>query len=117
MTLKVDRDRLYVLQMLELAERISRHTSGGKGAFHQSEMAQDAVLRNFEVIGEISKRVSDALKKETPQIAWTEMARFRDLLIHGYDRIELSEVWSTVEIHVPKLMDELRKLAKHRGWK
>jgi uncharacterized protein with HEPN domain len=66
-------------------------------------LLQDAVIRNFEIIGEAAKRVSLELKQRYPQIAWRSAAGFRDVLIHNYMGVDTAQVWQTVEQHVPVL--------------
>ena len=64
--------------------------------FIGSPMAQDAVVRNFEVIGEAVKRVPEFLKEERPDIPWRRIAGLRDILIHQYMRVDLEAVWAIV---------------------
>jgi uncharacterized protein with HEPN domain len=47
-------------------------------------MIQDAVIRNFEIIGEAVKQISEQVKNEHPEIPWRNIAGFRDILIHRY---------------------------------
>jgi uncharacterized protein with HEPN domain len=53
---------------------------------------QDAVVRNLEIIGEATKRLSDSCRQKNPQIPWREMAGMRDVLIHAYYGVDLEEV-------------------------
>ena len=66
-------------------------------------MIQDAVIRNFEVIGEATKRLSEALKAEHPDIAWRQIAGFRDVLIHDYLKININRIWGVIEKDLPPL--------------
>jgi len=100
-------DRIYLDDMLQSIRRILEYTQGGKGAFDQSPMIQDAVIRNFTIIGEATKRLSPELRDTYPQIAWRRMAGFRDVLIHGYKRLDLSVIWDTVENSLPGLESQL----------
>ena len=63
-------DRLYLSNIAECIERIESYTSSGKEAFMQTRMIQDAVMRNFEVIGEATKRLSPELREAHPDIQW-----------------------------------------------
>jgi hypothetical protein len=63
-----------------------------------SDILQDAVVRNLEIIGETTKRLSDACRQQHPQIPWRQMAGMRDVLIHAYDRVDLEEVWITAPL-------------------
>lgn len=57
-----------------------------------SPMAQDAVIRNFEVIGEAVKQIPDTLKLKRPDIPWRRIAGLRDVLIHQYMSVDLDAV-------------------------
>ena len=61
-------NRLYLIHIIESIERIEDYTRGGWEVFTDSPMAQDAVVRNFEVIGEAAKRLPEFLKEERPDL-------------------------------------------------
>ncbi|QYZ79848.1 DUF86 domain-containing protein [Methanofollis formosanus] len=61
-------DRLYLIHILECAGRIESYTRGGRDAFMASPMVQDAVVRNFEIIGEAVKQVSEQVKEKRPDV-------------------------------------------------
>ena len=78
-------DREFILDMLDACSRILEYTGGMSfGEFYGSQMVQDAVIRNLEILGEASKRVSDGLKKKYSEVEWREIARTRDKIIHFY---------------------------------
>lgn len=60
--------------------------------------------------GEAVKRVSDDVRKRHPDIPWSSMAKMRDLLIHAYDRVDLDEVWDTVQNDIPDLIVALERI-------
>jgi uncharacterized protein with HEPN domain len=66
-------------------------------------MAQDAVERNFEIIGEAAKRLSTGIKQTQDTIPWRRIAGFRDVLIHDYEDIDLDEVWAIIAGDLPPL--------------
>lgn len=99
----MNRDRLYLGHMLESIEKIESYTVDGKDAFMDSPMVRDAVARNFEIIGEASKRLSDQAKSAHPQVPWREIAGFRDILIHNYEGVDYLEVWNVIVEHLPRL--------------
>jgi uncharacterized protein with HEPN domain len=68
---------------------------------------QDAVIRNFEVIGEATKRLSQALRDENPEIPWRRMTGFRDVLIHDYLNLNLHLIWKTIEDDLPSLKPQI----------
>jgi uncharacterized protein with HEPN domain len=94
---------MYLEHIRECVRRIEEYTSEGRERFMQSGLVQDAVMRNFEIIGEAVKQISDATRRKAPQVPWTRIAGFRDVLIHGYMGVDLDEVWSVVEKHLPEL--------------
>jgi len=103
-------DGLYLSNILKCIQRIEGYVAEGQDAFMGNSMMQDAVIRNFEVMGEATKRPSDGLKQENADIPWRQMAGFRDVLIHDYLMVELDEVWAVVERDLPTIKPRLREL-------
>ncbi len=95
--------RVYLAQILECIERISKYTSDGKKVFLADQLTQDAVIRNFEIIGEAAKRVPEDYKQSHPKIPWRGLTAFRDVLIHQYEGVDLQEVWKVIEKELPSL--------------
>ena len=108
-------DTLYLIHVLERIRRIEEFTLEGKQAFLGSRLLQDAVIRNFEVIGEAVKRLSDSLKVENSQVPWRRIAGFRDVLIHGYESVDPEEVWGIVEGSLPELRRHVESALRKRG--
>ena len=96
-------EKLYLLDIIERIEYIETDTAEGKDRFMNSRLIQDAVIRNFEVIGEAIKRLKPETLHRYPQIPWGEIAGFRDFLIHHYEQVEPEKVWQYVEQDVPPL--------------
>jgi uncharacterized protein with HEPN domain len=105
---------LYLDHILECIERIELYTQKGEQAFLNDIQIQDAVYRNFEIMGEASKRVPDTLKIEYPQIPWKDIAGFRDVLIHQYDGVDPVEVWVAIAEHLPMFKKNLLIIIQNR---
>lgn len=90
-------DEVYLRHILECLERIEAYTAGGREDFMRSHMAQDATVRNLEVVGEATKRLSPEIRSAHPEIPWRNMAQMRDVLIHDYMGVDLEIVWEVVE--------------------
>jgi uncharacterized protein with HEPN domain len=95
--------RVYLAQIQERIGRIRQYATPGRDAFLKDQMAQDAVIRNFEVIGEAAKRISEPYRQAHPEVPWRSLAAFRDVLIHHYEGISLPRVWHTIEEDLPGL--------------
>jgi uncharacterized protein with HEPN domain len=92
-----------IADIIERIHRIERAVASGKEAFYGSEVIQDAVIRNLEVIGEAAKNVSPRRRRRSPRVNWKGMARFRDLAIHHDGRVLADEVWAIVDRDLPAL--------------
>ena len=62
-----------------------------------------AVIRFFEVIGEAAKYIPEDFRLRYPDVAWKELAGFRDVLIHNYPKVNLRQVWNFAVDDVPPL--------------
>jgi len=103
-------DRLYLTSILESIHNIQEYTQLGRDAFMQSRMQRDAVVRNFETIGEAAKQVSGDLRKVHPEIPWRKVAGFRDVLIHDYLGVDVNEVWNITERELPDLKAKVERI-------
>ena len=68
------RQKLYLHDILEHIRRIEAAAAVGKETFFTSTLHQDAIIRNFEVIGEIVKRLDAKLTAQHPNIVWADYA-------------------------------------------
>ena len=104
-------DDAYLLDML-LAVREARKFADALTftAFEQNRMAQLAILKAVEIVGEAASRVSAMGKKAYPEIPWTEIVGMRNRLVHGYFNINLQRVWETVVEDIPRLISQLEAL-------
>jgi uncharacterized protein with HEPN domain len=103
-------DRPYLEHILEAIHKISSYTADGRDAFMGNAMAQDAVLRNFEIIGEATKRLSQETKDRRADIAWRDVAGLRDVLIHNYMGVNLNRIWGVVQRDLPPLQRAIEEL-------
>jgi uncharacterized protein with HEPN domain len=97
------REITYLQDLLAYVAKIRKFTAMGYDEFLANEMAQEAVIRCFEVVGEIIKRLPESLKERHPHIPWRRFAGFRDILIHRYAEVELSVVWEAIQTQLDPL--------------
>ena len=76
---------------------------------------QDAVVRNLEIIGEATKRLTSELRDRYPNIPWKKAAAFRDVLSHDYMGIDSTIVWNVVESHLPELRESIKTVLGELG--
>jgi uncharacterized protein with HEPN domain len=103
-------DRLYLEHIRDAIDKIAAYSAPGREEFLRDSMAQDAVMRNFEIIGEAAKRLSEAAKNRCPEIPWRRVTGFRDVLIHDYMGVDTAEVWNVIEPHRPALRSAVERL-------
>ena len=70
----------------------------------------DAVIRNFEIIGEASVHIPDVFQYDYPDVPWKQMAGMRNVLIHEYFGVDIGTVWQTVEVRLPELKQQLSQI-------
>ncbi len=97
----------YLAHILEAIERIERHTKDvDELGFLNSELIQDAVIRNIEIMGEAAnklQRADAAFAAANAAIPWQAMYTMRNRLSHGYEKVDLEIVWKTVCKELPDL--------------
>jgi uncharacterized protein with HEPN domain len=71
-------------------------------SFSKDNKTQSAVIMQFQIIGELSKKVPDNIKDEI-DIPWKQIAGFRDIISHDYFSIDTDLVWRTIEKDIPQL--------------
>lgn len=80
--------------------------------FASDRRTQDAVIRNFEIIGEAVKNLPDALKTRYPSVAWKQVAGLRDILAHGYFRVDYEIVWGIITERIPGFKKDIAKILR-----
>ena len=70
----------------------------------------DAVIRNFEIIGEAANRLPEEFKDDHPNIDWNRIRGFRNRIIHDYFGIDYSIVWQIKKLFLPELLEKIKKL-------
>jgi len=102
-----------VKHILEAIERIQAYTKGlNLERFSTDQMLIDAVIRNFQVIGEAARLVPGDVQSAHPEIPWRDMQRMRHVLVHDYDRVDIEKVWLTIHEDLPPLIEPLKRLLR-----
>lgn len=105
------RDPASLGDMLQATEKLTRYLNGKSfDDLVADEMLQDAVVRQFTILGEAAARVSDATRKLEPRVEWTSVVRMRNVITHGYDEVDYGELWRTFRRDVPEIRDYVIRL-------
>jgi uncharacterized protein with HEPN domain len=111
----MQRDEATLLDILTAGERIIEFKGDlDKTSFLRDLKTQSAVLHQLMVVGEAVKRLSLETRQAAPEVPWSLIAGMRDNLIHGYDDVDLEEVWKTSERDIPHLMNCVERLLARR---
>jgi len=93
--------RLHAADALAIVRRMTRE------AFLADRTMQHAVIRCLTVVGEAANRVSAETRDALSTVAWGEAVGLRNVLVHDYQRIDLSRIWTIVETDLPPLLNAL----------
>ncbi len=105
----MQRDDSLLLDMFQAARRIAEFMSGmDLEQFRADLKTQSAVIHQFLLLGEISKRLSEPFKAAHPSLRWSAMARMRDKLIHHYRGVDMQEIYKAADTEIPRLLQFLR---------
>ena len=96
-------DFLYLSHIRDALVRIESYVAVGREAFLTTPHWQDAVIRQLEIIGEATKRLSEDVRSRHGEIPWRRIAGLRDVLVHHYARVDLDVVWEVTQRDLPQL--------------
>ena len=94
---------VYLEHVLECIERVQRYTTGGLESLAADQMAQDAVMRNLQVLAESCMRMSGEIRERRREIDWKGIAGFRNVIVHDYLALDLEKVWEIIQVDLPPL--------------
>jgi uncharacterized protein with HEPN domain len=104
--------RVYVIHIRDCIARIEQYTSEGKSAFFEDIKTQDAVIRNLEVMCESISLLPEEWKNYQPEMDWSGMVGFRNVLAHQYLGLELDSIWNIVQNYLPELSRAIEAIAE-----
>ena len=97
----------------EAVGNIEKYTVGmSYEQFLVDKRTQDAVIRNFEIIGEATKNLPEDLKARYPLVEWKRVAGLRDIIAHGYYRVDYEVLWGIITDTLPGFKTEITKILR-----
>lgn len=109
-----EREAAFLLDIVNESKDVEDFTKGMNFVdFAANRLVRKAVVKSLESIAEATKNLTPALKARHPDIAWKQVAGFRNFSAHHYWELDYSIVWDIVRGHLPSLLavvkDELKK--------
>ncbi len=102
---------LRIEDMIEAIERIQKYTQGmSYEEFSSDSKTIDAVVRNFEVLGEAAGHVPAEIQKAHPHLPWSKIRGMRNLLAHEYFGVSDSILWTTATVDINQLLPPLKAI-------
>ncbi len=109
-------DTIRLQHILDAIEQIETYTEGvDYEQFTSNQMMFDATLRQLEIIGEASNRLSDALIQSNPDVYWARIVGLRNLVIHEYFGIDDMTIWNILKLNLPEFKEKILLIIKHLG--
>jgi uncharacterized protein with HEPN domain len=105
-------DKLYLKHNLDAIDTINRYISVGHKQFMAESHWQDATVRQLEILGEATKKLSETFRKQHPDIPCRRIAGLRDILIHRYMGVDLESVWEVAQKDLPELRKKIEVIIK-----
>ena len=104
----------YLGHIVEAIERIHRYVEDmSEIGFLNDEKTQDAVIRNFEIIGEAARNIERYHATFTAahaEVPWTLMVAMRNRVAHGYFKMDFELIWNTIHTDLPELHQQVCRL-------
>ena len=101
---------LHILESIEKLEEITTTTS--KEEFLKNWIIQDAILKNFIVIGEAVANIDEEIKQHYSTINWRGAKSMRNFIVHEYFSVDLNFVWETILETIPKFKKDISTIIK-----
>jgi len=104
----------YLEDMLQSMDRIEEYLIDiDFKKFKQTYMIVDAIIRNFDIIGEASKNIPIEIQEKYPEIPWKNMYGLRNLIAHEYFGIDYEMIWEIAKNNLPQNRHDLFELIKN----
>ena len=103
--------KLYLEDILTSANKIQKYASNSSyEVLINDEMRVDAIIRNFEIIGEVSSNIPQKVRDKYPFVEWRKISDFRNVLAHGYFGIDYEIMWEIIKNKLPDLQRNLKTI-------
>ena len=102
---------LLLEDIIESIQKIKIYTTGlSLDDFLKDDKTIDAVIRNFEIIGEASNRIPDEIRDKFQLVNWHRIRGFRNRIVHDYMGIDYEIVWEIIEKDLEELKNKIQEI-------
>lgn len=102
---------IYINHIYDCIIKIESYTESiSLEEFLKNSLIQDGVIRNFEIIGEATKKLSADFRLKNSAIEWKKIAGMRDKLIHDYIGVDLWALWAVITDILPQLRKQIKDI-------
>lgn len=109
---------LYLEDIIQAIRRIEKYIKDVSfNQFIQEDMRHDAVIRQLEIVGEATNKLSKEFHTLHPHFPIQQAIAMRNFLIHGYDDVDLEVVWKTIHTDLPILKKEIESIPPSQSTK
>ncbi len=107
----MSRDDASLLDIYQAGQRAVSYAEGlTRSGLEVDGMRVSAILYQVLIIGEATKRLSQELRDEHPEIPWNNMAGMRDIVAHHYDEIDFDVLWNVLQYGIPDMLRKIQPL-------
>ena len=100
--------RILLEDILESINKIFHYTDKMSfDDFVKDDKTIDAVVRNFEIIGEASNRIPENVRNRYPSIEWHRIISIRNRIIHEYFGVDYQIIWEIINTQLGILKNSI----------
>src|SRR3990167_5037832 len=105
---------LFIEDILESIKNIESFTKGiTEKELSKNIEKQSAIIRQIEIIGEAAKNIPPSIRKKYQDIPWNDIIGMRDVISHGYFKVDLFIVWKVIKEDLPDLKEKIEEVKEN----
>jgi uncharacterized protein with HEPN domain len=106
-----ERDAASLWDMIQAIREIQEFTvTLSYENYLENRLVQRAVERNFGILGEAARRLSEEFRTTYPDIEWRRMVGLRNILAHQYELVRQEILWDIITTLLPTLLNQIETL-------
>lgn len=107
---------LFLKDIVEAIHSIEEYTASlDLEDLKDNRMVVDAVVRNFEIMGEATIHIPDKIKQKYSLVPWLEIRGFRNLIVHKYWVVDLEIMWDIIKNKLEELKEQMNRVLEQEG--